>query len=316
MMVPRQKDAVRMHEPDRGNICAIVVTYDPDVGVALRLQGIAGQVAGLVVVDNSADDAVAGALRSVTDRLGAHLVVNAENLGIAAALNLGVRWAVAQGYRWVLTLDQDSAPLPSLVAGLVTAFHASDLGDRLGAVGANYVDASTSTPTHRTSWFRGRTWRECPTVITAGTLLSLRAFATVGPFRDAFFIDSVDHDYCLRLRALGSRVIVTRDALLVHSVGDYERVRVLGMEIAHSIHPPARRYYITRNRLVLIGEYALKEPRWALGQIRRLIQDTLLMLLFERARRRKVVAMGLGAWHFLRRRLGRLDARGLRLIDA
>jgi len=102
----------------------------------------------------------------------------------------------------------------------------------------------------------------------------------------------------------------------VHSVGDYERVRVLGMEIAHSIHPPARRYYITRNRLVLIGEYALKEPRWALGQIRRLIQDTLLMLLFERARRRKVVAMGLGAWHFLRRRLGRLDARGLRLIDA
>jgi len=302
--------------PDRGSICAVVVTYHPDTGVGRRLEGIAAQVAGLVVVDNSADNAVAGALRSVTDRLGAHLVVNAENLGVAAALNVGVRWAVAQGYGWVLTLDQDSAPLPSLVDGLVTVFHASDLGDRLGAIGANYVDASTSTAIHRAAWFRDRTWRECTTVITAGTLLSLRAFATVGQFRDAFFIDSVDHDYCLRLRAKGYRVVVTREALMVHAVGDYERVRVLGMEIAHSIHPPARRYYITRNRLVLIGEYAVKEPRWALGQIRRLIQDTLLMLLFERARPRKVVAMGLGAWHFLRRRLGRLDAGGLRLIGA
>lgn len=302
--------------PDRGSIGAVVVTYHPDAGVGRRLEGIAAQVAGLVVVDNSADAAVAGALRSVTDRLGAHLVVNAENLGVAAALNAGVRWAVGQGYGWVLTLDQDSAPLPSLVDGLVTVFHASGRGDRLGAIGANYVNAPTSTPTHRPSWFRGCTWRECTTVITAGTLLSLRAFATVGPFRDAFFIDSVDHDYCLRLRALGFRVIVTRDALLVHSVGDYERVRVLGMEIAHSIHSPTRRYYITRNRLVLIGEYALKEPRWALGQTRRLIQDTLLMVLFERERLRKIVAMGLGVWHFLRRRLGRLDAGGLRLIGA
>ena len=206
--------------------------------------------------------------------------------------------------------------MPCLVDGLVTVFHASDLGDRLGAIGANYVDASTSTAIHRASWFRGRTWRECPTVITAGTLLSLRAFATVGPFRDAFFIDSVDHDYCLRLRAKGYRVVVTREPLIVHAVGDYGCVRVLGMEIAHSVHPPTRRYYITRNRLMLIGEYAFKEPRWALGQMRRLTQDTLLMLLFERARRRKVSAMALGVWHALRGRTGALAAGGRRLIGA
>lgn len=302
--------------PHKGNICAVVVTYYPDAGVGPRLEGIAAQVAGLVVVDNSGDDSATPMLRSVAERVGAHLVLNAGNLGVAAALNIGVRWALGRGYGWVLTMDQDSVPSPTLVDGLVAVFHACDLGSRIGAIGANYVNASTSTVNLRASRFRGRTWRECRTVITSGMLLSLPAYATVGPFRDGFFIDSVDHDYCLRLRSNGYRVVVTREGLMLHSVGGYERVQVLGMGIGHSDHPPIRKYFITRNRLVLISEYFLREPLWALDLVRRLIQDTVLMLLFERSRLRKATAMVLGVWHFLRRRMGALDARELRLIDS
>lgn len=302
--------------PCSENICAVVVTYHPDAGLGPRLESIAAQVAGVVVVDNSADDAAKPMLRAVADRVGAHLVLNAENLGVAAAVNLGTRWAVGHGHRWVLTIDQDSVPSPALVDGLVDAYHACDFRDLIGAIGSNWVNATTSTVNLGTSRFRGRTWRECKTVINSGTLFSLSAYAGAGPFRDDFFIDSVDHEYCLRLRANGYRVIVTREALMVHPLGDYRHVRLLGMGVAHSDHPSLRKYFQTRNRLVLISEYALKEPLWALGQARRMIQDSVLMLCCERSRRRKIAAMALGAQHFLRGRTGPLNARELRRINS
>ncbi len=303
-----------MRRPERGNVCAVIVTYRPGPELDRLVEMLATQVGGVVVVDNSADSAVAETLRSVTRPLSAHLVLNPQNLGVAAALNVGVQWAMAQGYHWVLTMDQDSTPAPHLVDGLVAAFDACEYRDRLGAIGANYVAGPASAPTHRAAWFRGHPWRECTTVITSGTMLPVAACAAVGPFREAFFIDSVDHDYCLRLRAKGHRVILTREVLMTHAVGEFKRVRVMGTPIAHSDEPPLRRYYITRNRLVLIGEYAVREPRWALGEVRRLAQEAVLMLLFERARRRKLLAMALGIWHFARHRQGALDARGLRLL--
>jgi rhamnosyltransferase len=302
--------------PHRGNIGAVVVTYHPDAGFGDRLEATAAQVAGLVVVDNSADDAVAELLRSAADRVGVQLVRNAGNLGVAAALSVGVRWAVGRGYEWVLTLDQDTVPRPDLVDGLVTVFQGCEFKSRLGAIGANYINAFNSKVQFRAEWFHGRAWRECPTVITSGTLLSLAACDTVGPFREEFFIDAVDHDYCLRLRSAGYRIVLSRDALMEHSLGVFERTRVLGKPIAHSLQAPARKYYITRNQLVLIREYLVREPRWVLDQVRFLIRDTARMLLFERSRLRKTAAVGLGVWHFLRRRMGALDARWVRRFDA
>jgi len=310
---PRVGDA---GAPHRGNIGAVVVTHHPDAGFGDRLEAMAAQVAGLVVVDNSADDAVAELLRSAADRAGAQLVRNAGNLGVAAALNVGARWAAGAGFAWLLTLDQDSIPQPHLVDGLVAVFHGCEFQSRLGAIGANYVNAFNAAVQFPASWFRGRAWRECPTVITSGTLLSLAACGTVGPFREEFFIDAVDHDYCLRLRAKGYRVVVAREALMEHSLGVFARTKVLGKPIAYSEQAPARKYYRTRNQLVLIREYLVREPRWALDLVRCLSRDTARMLLFERSRLRKTAAVALGAWHFLRRRMGALDARWARRLDA
>ena len=310
---PRVGDA---GAPHRGNIGAVVVTYHPDAGFGDRLEAMAAQVAGLVVVDNSADDAEADVLQSAADRAGAQLVRNAGNLGLAAALNVGVRWALSRGFEWVLTLDQDSVPRPDLVDGLVAVFQDCEFKSRLGAIGANYINAFNATVQFRAERFHGRAWRECPTVITSGTLLSLAACDTVGLFRDEFFVDAVDHDYCLRLRAKGYRVVLSRDALMEHSLGVFERTRVLGKPIAYSEQAPSRKYYVTRNQLVLICEHFVGEPRWVLNLVRCLIRDTARMLLFERARLRKTMAMALGVWHFVRRKMGALDARWAERLGA
>jgi rhamnosyltransferase len=299
--------------PQQANVCAVVVTFHPDAEVASHLERVAAQVGAVVVVDNSGDGAAAAMLRAAMDRLAhgrsaaTHLILNRANLGIAPALNLGVRWAADQGYRWALTMDQDSVASPDLVAGLAAVYRDCGYGDRVGAIGANWVNASTGTENDRASVFEGRAWRECTVVITSGTLVSLAAYSVVGPFRDAFFIDSVDHEFCLRLRSRGYRVLAAREALLVHPLGGYRRLQVLGLGIAHSDHPPIRKYYQIRNRLALIREYGLREPQFALRLARRVVQDAVLMLVVERSRLRKAAATALGAWHFLEGRSGALE---------
>src|SRR4030095_5315976 len=65
------------------------------------------------------------------------------------------------------------------------------------------------------------------TVITSGTLLSLNAYDAIGRFRDDFFIDGIDHEYCLRARAKRYRILLMLAPLLVHSIGERKLVRVL-----------------------------------------------------------------------------------------
>ena len=57
------------------------------------------------------------------------------------------------------------------------------------------------------------------TIITSGNLLSLRAFDTIEPFMDDFFVDHVDNEYYLMARAKGYYVIVTSKPIMEHRLG-------------------------------------------------------------------------------------------------
>jgi len=67
---------------------------------------------------------------------------------------------------------------------------------------------------------QGKLYFEKDVVQMSGSLLSLMAFKEIGPFREEFFIDSIDADYCLRLRKKGYKIIVACQAQMKHSVGE------------------------------------------------------------------------------------------------
>ena len=52
------------------------------------------------------------------------------------------------------------------------------------------------------------------TPMTSGSLLDLSAYEAVGPFMDELFIDQVDNEFCLRLRAAGFSVLEAGEATL------------------------------------------------------------------------------------------------------
>lgn len=292
--------------PAKGNICAIIVTFHPDGNLPERVERIAAQVQRVVLIDNHSDDRAVAMLRQLSSRLGVQLILNEENLGVATALNQGMAEVIREGFPWALLFDQDTVAFESMAATLIKV-HADypDKG-KLAILGSNYLDPSMrqSPVTLRDD---GRnSWADLKVVITSGSLISARIFEAVGPFRDEYFIDDVDHEYCLRVRAHGFKVIMARDPIMVHAVGAVETRRLLWRKVRPSNHSPARWYYMTRNPIVLATEYWLTDGTWVVGNLYRRVKWMIKAILYETDKQAKVRLMLRGGLHGLLRRMGRL----------
>jgi rhamnosyltransferase len=278
----------------RERIAAVVVTFHPDELLPDRLERLSRQVASLIVVDNDSGDAAVAMLRGIASRQGAKLRLNPANLGIAAALNIGMGTAIADGYEWALLLDQDTVVGDDIVETLSAVYEAFAEKERLALIGSNHRD-----PISGELFLRGRSddhssWREVKTAITSGSLIPRSSYEAIGPFREEFFIDCVDIEYCLRARALGFKVIMARKPLMQHSIGTVTMHRLPWKSVAASNHSPARRYYMTRNQVVLAREYLWKEPGWAFTTMYSHLKSTTAVCVLEKDVLRKLKYTAIG----------------------
>jgi rhamnosyltransferase len=271
--------------PCKANICAVVVTFHPDSDLFRRVEKVAKQAGRTVIVDNGSPTSCVEQIRDIADKLAIHLILNVLNEGIACALNAGVRWAASQGYQWVLTLDQDTAIAPDMIDALADVFRWYPARRWLAVIGSNYRDKVDGRllceevigPESPPGW-------EMVAVLTSGSLVSVDAFQAIGGFRDEFFIDCVDFEYCLRARAHGFHVAITSKPVMEHGIGHLTYHRLLWIRVGTSNHSPVRQYFMTRNTLILAREYISKEPRWILKYFWAWVRSIVRVLLFEEER--------------------------------
>jgi rhamnosyltransferase len=290
---------------DARSVCAVLVTYHPDPAFPARLGRIASQVGATVVVDNGSSAAALDMLGQATAAVtGATLIRNDENLGIARALNIGVQYAQAHGSSWALLLDQDTLVDTDMVERLL-AVQASCLTARVAAIGSRFRDTRGQTVEPIRMSAQGEHWEEVESVITSGCLLSLRAYADVGPFRDDFFIDYVDTEFCFRARAAGFRVIQTRAPLMSHTVGAPTSHTVFGNKTWTTNHSAERRYYIARNNTVMLREYGtFGRGHWLWKSLTRSFRLSKRIAFFETDKFNKIAAVWQGWRDALRGRMG------------
>lgn len=237
-------------------VCAVVVTYRPDVD-ALRaaLAAVRPQVRALVVVDNASP----GILAALVDT-GAVLLEQQTNVGLACAQNLGIEWARAHACSHVLILDQDSVPGPGMVDALLEAWRRHSVTDRVGAVGPRFRDSreqrdapfiKVAFPMSRKLWCDSTARDiECDFLISSGALIPLAVLDDVGGMDDGLFIDNVDLEWSFRARSRGYALFGVCAATMEHRLGD-ERRPVLGGLYRVVTHGPVRLYFIMRNRVAL-----------------------------------------------------------------
>lgn len=274
------------------SICAVVVAYFPDQGFEERLQTLLPQVEALVVVDNTPGGCCTLQLKTLVSReKHVSIVENGINTGIAKALNIGLEFALELGSKWLLTLDQDTSCYSDTVDTLLRTTAACHLEPAV--IGGNYLDprnGRTKVPEGSPGEYE---WLEQKTVITSGSLVNVAAAKCIGGFREDYFIDQVDHEFCLRMRAHGHHVVIARKPVMKHSVGESDGpyIPFLGVMPSHS---PLRKYYITRNSLITVTDHWRTEPGWCIRRSIRLLLGLALMTLLERQRLAKFRAFSAG----------------------
>jgi rhamnosyltransferase len=186
----------------------------------------------------------------------------------------------------VLFLDQDSILPPDLVPGLVA--HLED--PTIGVVGPAPVDAEKGGQYETLTILHG-TVSDRYSVITSGMLVRRSCFEKVARFREDFFVDCVDIDFCLRLRRADVRIVRDKSLTLPHSIGDGRDHRLLFATVRVLHYAAWRHYWVARNGMVLTREHWRKLPGFAVINALFMARWLAATAVFEPARRTHVPAI-------------------------
>jgi rhamnosyltransferase len=273
----------------RSDICAAVVTYFPPPESAENLVALAAQVGRLLIVDNSSSPETWQPVESAAHDVGATVLRLGSNFGIAKALNAGLKLAREQGFRWLATFDQDSHPSPAMLEEMGRALVDYPNRDRVGLIAPVHMDRHAGiVVSDRRREESGPTRHVIRTTMTSGNLVNLEAAADVGGFDDSLVIDYVDNEFCLRLRHRGYRILEASRAHLRHALGSMELRNLGTLRTGITHHAALRRYYITRNRLLVWRQYWRFEPAWVLRDMRRFLSESAGIVFFEQDTATKV----------------------------
>jgi len=279
--------------------CAVVVTYNADDALTERLRPLLQQVPLVIIVDNGSKEENTARLRVIALEPKILLVLNGENLGVASALNRGIQHALDLNYRWVVLLDQDSCVAGDMVPTFLAIYADFPDRERLAVIGSGYMDRPSPV------WQKAELWERTESVITSGSFLPLNTHARIGPFRDDYFIDYVDTEYCLRAKLKGYSVIQSRRPLIAHTIGAPTQHQLLWATRVTTNHSADRRYYMARNTTALLREYGgYRGVGWAVKGLQRGFRLCKRILLYESNKSQKISAVIEGWWDGVRGRMG------------
>ncbi|MGY2051824.1 glycosyltransferase [Methylobacterium sp. JK268] len=237
-------------------VLAGIVTHHPDPAALLRLvAALAPQVDAILIAANSpCPEDLEAALRAVASPTPLAVRRAPTNEGLGAAHNAAAARARSGGFAFLILFDQDSLPGRDCVSALRARFaRLETAGERPAVVGPRPVapggEGLKGPGAERAGSVGGRLAR-VPFVIASGSLIRREALDAVGAFRDDYFIDGIDIEWCLRARTAGYSVWRAEDVPMTHALGRGVIRLPLGLCVADQ--PPSRVYTAVRNQLAML----------------------------------------------------------------
>jgi len=261
-------------------VAAVVILYNPELNVLDNINSYIDQIDKLFVFDNSESSN-----EVLTEKI--YLLKKTEyiskktNLGIAAALNIGAKKAIEEGFEYLLTVDQDSEASPSMVSTLMECFK---LDPKIALVSPVLHDPSGRNLTFKAD----KPCEQVITVWTSGNLIKLNIFRSTGGFKEEFFIDYVDHEFCLRLNQMGFKIYICNKTILKHNLGKIEEVNLIFRKVYPTNHSALRLYYKTRNRFYVKKKYKNEFPDFFKQDNKDFWRTFLKVILFEKNKWKKI----------------------------
>jgi len=274
---------MRMPTPPLPPLTVVVVSYNTRADLLHCLSSLrahAPAACEIVVVDNASDDGSAAAVRAGFP--GVRVLEAGQNLGFSRANNLALRQATTP---YALILNSDAEVLGGSVEALLRVIDARpDVGivgpktrDTDGTLQVSFgpalgllrewtqrrlVRAVAKRDAHALERLAELTCREHEPDWVSGSCMLARveALRKVGYFDERFFLYEEDVDLCVRVRAVGWRVLFTPEAEITHHQGrSVEHVATrarLEYERSHLLY--YRKHKGVFTALVLAGFMALR----------------------------------------------------------
>ncbi|MEQ1721365.1 MAG: glycosyltransferase family 2 protein [Nitrosomonas sp.] len=306
------------NSPATVSVCAIIVTYHPDLTTLERLLStLTQQVAMVVIVDNNSATNCVTWINKYPHKNVTSLALS-ENVGVAEGHNRGIRWAKNHGFTYVILFDQDSIPFPNMVEQLLLGeAELLQRGEQIAAVGPQYHDLRHTEPAPFIRFAGLRSTQigcknganelhQADFLITSGMLIKLSAMDVIGLMDTDLFIDYVDVEWCLRARSMKYLCFGICSAKMHHSLGD----RVVSLPKKNRIipvHSPLRNYYLIRNAILLYKRKYVP-PIWSFCDAYRLLLKFGVFSLLIQPRFLNFQMMVIGFWHGVRNIKGKFTA--------
>jgi GT2 family glycosyltransferase len=292
---------------------AVVVTFNRRALLLDCLARVAAQTRPpdcIHVIDNASSDGTAEALATHgwTARADVDYLRLPENQGGAGGFAAGLARALAQGAEWVWLMDDDAMAAPDALAALLAEAHdpacvygsVAEAGERLAwaltvlePAGPRRIERMADVPARCEVTF----------LPFLGILVHRDLVARTGLPEAGFFLAADDLEYCLRAARAGARFIAVAASRIAHPPAVTYPLRLPGRTLHCLALPPWKRYYDTRNRVLV----ARRHFGWRLltqtlpGIALRLVAT----LLHEPERRAQLRAVVAGVTDGVRGRMGR-----------
>ncbi len=278
------------------NIAGVVILFDPDKSVVKNISSYFDKIQFLYIIDNSKEisSSISQFVEKHSDKL--EYVFNNGNLGVASGLNIAIDKAQKDGYAYLLTMDQDSFFESSSLEVLIDKIADAD---RVGIL----------SPFHKNRFFtnppKSSGSEEVSDVMTSGNILNLSVIQKIGKFREDYFIDYVDIEYCFRLRQNGFKIIRINNSFLNHNEANLIKKKFLGVTVYPQNHSAVRWYYKIRNYLYLKEEYGKTFREYFETERKNVRNSIIKVLLFESQKIKKIRMILIGYAHYRKRVKGK-----------
>lgn len=292
-------------------VAVIISAYNPSRELVKHSKAASSQAAHVLIVDDHSQwfdpelERELGALGAVVLRLQ-------SNRGIAAALNEA---ATEAKRRWdpeyFLTLDQDSELCDGYVdSALKTIEKARNANIQVGAITPCAYGGQPVLLTTSLSGFKRPfdAWQ-------SGMLVPAKVWESLGGLKAELFIDAVDSDFTLRMRASSYEVLIGEGCEVEHSLGEQRIGQLFGRQRRFTAHSASRVYYMTRNGIYLIRHYWNSAPLWLARKAAHDARNHLTRLALDPERKILLRALAIGLRDGLCGRMGKITSRTLRRLS-
>ena len=224
-------------------ITSIIVLYNPDIDIFVRLEKLAKASDKVIVILNQAN------LFGKTDLTieNSEFIILGENIGLAKALNIGIKSAMNDSScNYIALFDQDSILLKTESITEISKYFLMYSKLKIALIGHNNVDIKLKNVTQ----LQVKSIVEVDDIITSGSVIPCEVLREVGLMDENLFIDYIDYEWCLRAKFMGYKIYKSNNYFIEHNLGD-EFINFIGFK--KPLHNnQMRKFYIIRNNLILM----------------------------------------------------------------